>query len=272
MIDLIIKLTLSFFLSGFLFFPMTNSEKAKTNNFDKNGKKTGKWIYFGKDIPEAKYPDNSLVMEGDYLNGKKEGTWIKYHKDGKTPLLVGDYQKNKPHGSFKKYNQKGLLIEQGSFVEGKYDGTISKFYNNGILKYKGEFHQGIENGEISLFDQQGNIELTYSSYNGVVSKESKKNEISNNEVLKKIGVKAPEKKEEQQENLAPLLINPIVKSGTFNPNGYNKVYNDKDDILQDGIFKEGRLYDGKLYQYDADGILFKVRVYKEGIYVSDGQI
>jgi hypothetical protein len=39
-----------------------------------------------------------------------------------------------------------------------------------------------------------------------------------------------------------------------------------------GEFKNGQLYDGKVYDYDQDGILQKVRIYKLGKYHSDGQL
>lgn len=276
MIDLILKFVLTFFVSGFLLFPTSDKQdKNATNNYDKNGKKSGKWLYFGKDIPQANYPDENLVMEGEYKEGKREGTWRKYHKDGKTLLFVGDYQNNKPHGRFKKFNSDGFLTETGNFYSGKYNGLISKYYDNGFIMYKGEFYQGIENGEFSHYDKSGKVELSYHSYNGVVSKEMRNNEVNNNEAIKSLQqpTKVTEAKaDENTTNLAPLIANPRVKNGSFNANGYNKIYNDKDDILQDGTFKNGRLFDGKLYQYDNDGILFKVKIYKNGIYSSEGQI
>jgi len=70
----------------------------------------------------------------------------------------------------------------------------------------------------------------------------------------------------------PRLTNPKTKGLRFVPNGYNKVYNDNDEIWMDGEFKNGQLYDGKVYDYDLDGILQKVRIYKLGKYHSDGQL
>jgi antitoxin component YwqK of YwqJK toxin-antitoxin module len=50
------------------------------------------------------------------------------------------------------------------------------------------------------------------------------------------------------------------------------VFNSNDEIWQDGNFKNGLLWDGKVYEYDRDGILLKVKVYKNGLYHSDGQL
>lgn len=277
MIDLLFKLLFTYFLTGSFGFQFIDSKpETKQNQINQQGLKTGKWYYFGKDLPETNYPEENLVTEGSYINGKKEGEWVKYHQDGKTPLFIGLYQDNKPHGNFKKFNKTGTLIESGSFINGKYDGTVSKFYDSGKIKYEGEFHHGIENGEFKHFDKNGKLELAYSSYNGIVGGSITQNELNNNEKLKSLEQnKVIEPKQANSISTleyAPLIANPKVKNGTFNPNGYNKIYNDKDDILQDGTFKEGRLVEGRLYQYDFDGILFKVKIFKNGVYVSDGQI
>ena len=70
----------------------------------------------------------------------------------------------------------------------------------------------------------------------------------------------------------PYLKNPKTKGVQFNFFGYNKVYNENDEIWMDGIFKNGQLWDGKVYTYDKDGILQRVLVYKEGQYHSEGQL
>ena len=76
----------------------------------------------------------------------------------------------------------------------------------------------------------------------------------------------------KREEFAPVIRNPRTKGKAFDPNSYNKVYDENDQFLQIGDFKAGRLWDGKLYIYDADGILLKVKVFKEGVYYSDGQL
>jgi len=64
---------------------------------------------------------------------------------------------------------------------------------------------------------------------------------------------------------------PKVEKG-FKVNGYNKVINDDKEIWMEGEFKDGLLWDGKLYLYDEDGLLLKLEIYKEGVYISDGQL
>lgn len=269
MLNFLIHLFFSFLL--FLDFTPWMSHsilKPTVNATNAQGVKEGKWKYYGKDLPSYQYPEKSLVLEGTYNNGRKDGEWTQYYKDGRTPKLVAEYKDNRPHGPFHKYNSKGVLVESGTFEDGKYSGKVTKFYNNGVERYSGEFYNGKENGEILLFDKKGNPELAYSSYDGVVTN---KTEVVENKKAKhknKLNIVAGEmitdKNETQTVNFHP--------NKNFNPNGYNRIYNQKGDILQDGSFKNGKLQDGKLYQYDADGILFKVKIFKNGSYISDGQI
>ena len=70
----------------------------------------------------------------------------------------------------------------------------------------------------------------------------------------------------------PTVKNPRTKGLKFVPNGYNKIYNESDEIWMDGEFKNGQLWDGKVFDYSKDGILLKVRVFKLGKYHSDGQL
>jgi hypothetical protein len=71
--------------------------------------------------------------------------------------------------------------------------------------------------------------------------------------------------------LAPQVVKPKVASGLkFLPNGRNKLYTQTGDIWMDGEFKKGQLMDGKVFLYDSDGVLLKVRIYKNGAYERDG--
>lgn len=58
----------------------------------------------------------------------------------------------------------------------------------------------------------------------------------------------------------------------FYSNGYHTIYNKQALLWQEGTFKNGKLWDGKVYVFDKDGILLKVEIYKSGVYHSDGQL
>jgi antitoxin component YwqK of YwqJK toxin-antitoxin module len=70
----------------------------------------------------------------------------------------------------------------------------------------------------------------------------------------------------------PKTINPKTKGVRFIPSGYNTIYNENDEIWQDGNFKDGQLYDGKVYIYGSNGLLIKIKVFKEGKFHSLGQL
>ena len=52
------------------------------NSHDSKGKKTGKWVFKGKDHPESGYGENFRVEEGNFINGEQQGRWTYYNKDG----------------------------------------------------------------------------------------------------------------------------------------------------------------------------------------------
>lgn len=272
------------------YFAMANNDQdEKTNKKDNEGKKQGKWIYFGKDRPSEGYPEEGKIEEGAYKDDRKEGTWIKYYNDGVTPKLKGSYKNNRPEGPYVKINPKGVVIEKGVFVKGKYQDSLIRYHANGEVEYKGFYNEkGNEEGKVKFFYPNGQVEFEYTSDNGVTKGKATRY-YENGDVKEVIyynsegSVERSEQKEmvspavkvtnpEASKEKAPKITQPRTKGAKFQPNGYNKVYNDNDEIWQDGEFRNSQLWNGKVYEYDRDGILLKVRVFKEGVYHSDGQL
>jgi hypothetical protein len=52
----------------------------------------------------------------------------------------------------------------------------------------------------------------------------------------------------------------------FRENGHNTLYDKQLRISQVGEFREGRLWYGRIYRYDKDGVLSKIEVYIDGRY------
>lgn len=267
-------------------------EKYKPRN--QKGQKHGYWIVFGRDYPEKGYPNEGKIEEGNYRENRKEGSWKKYHLDGKTPKLIGTYKNNRPEGAYQKIDKNGTVIEKGTFVRGKQVDTLIRYYPDGTPSYEVVFNEdGKENGKTIYRYENGQIEFEYESVNGTrVGKGVRyypngdiKETIQYSEKGESIGfdefaLEAPEKLEEidipqetDEKEKAPPVYNPITRTGKpFNPNKYNKIYNKNEEVWQDGDFKKGRLWDGKVYEYDSDGILLRVKVFKKGIYHSEGQL
>ena len=81
------------------------NENFAQNKLNTSGRKSGKWVFKGKDHPASGYAENSVVEEGNFINGRKEGIWLRYHKDGKTPKLKGNYRNNRPEGFYIRYHR-----------------------------------------------------------------------------------------------------------------------------------------------------------------------
>ena len=269
-------------------FSQINVEE-NINKKDSNGKKQGKWVYLGKDRPKEGFPANGKIEEGVYKNNRKEGVWIKYYQDGVTPKLKGEYSDNRPQGEYFKYFPNGRVMEQGNFTGNMYRDSLKRFHENGKLEYEANLNdQGKEQGSVKYFYSNGQLEFEYSAKAGIPKGKAVRylengaiKEIlfygENGEVTK-FEEKVAEIQIEQvvdaeiKGEKAPKINTPRTNGIKFQPNGYNKVYSLNNEIWQDGNFKNGILWEGKVYEYDKDGILLKVKVYKNGIYHSDGQL
>ena len=260
------------------------------NKRNANGERHGKWTFTGKDFPNKNIPKTQKVEEGYYVNGRKEGTWTKFFPDGGIQLK-GTYNNNRPQGTYTRYYPNGKIAEQGDFQANGYKGLLLRYHENGQLAYRANFNnQGQESGKVSYYHPNGKLALSYTVKNGQVqghvARYNTSGQLQNSFEVSPAGDIGKLQKATTQQNTAtpkpaaapntnvypPRLSNPKTKGLRFVPNGYNKVYNDNDEIWMDGEFKNGQLYDGKVYDYDQDGILQKVRIYKLGKYHSDGQL
>lgn len=286
----ILLIVLNFFFFQPTFATGVLNDQDAINQKSEDGKKQGKWIYFGKDRPETGTPPTGKVEEGKYIDDRKEGFWIKYYTDGVTPKLKGEFANNRPEGIYYKFYPNGKLREKGTYENSKYKDSLVRFHENGAIEYEAKYNeQGNEQGKVKYYYANGQCEFVYYANNGtqvgdairywpngdikeiitfnadglVVSSATKEPVHPINETG---SIQQPSEK-------APIVgAKPIVLSGKWQYNGYNKIYNSENEIWQDGVFKNGRLWDGKVYVYDNDGILLKVKVFKNGVYHSDGQL
>jgi antitoxin component YwqK of YwqJK toxin-antitoxin module len=286
------KFILSMFIGSFLtsqLLAASHSQDDKINQKSADGKKQGKWVYFGKDRPQEGYPSDGKIEEGPYLDDRKEGTWIKYHSDGVTPKLRGEYKNNRPEGEYVKIYPNGKKKEVGNFVRNLYKDSLVRFHENGKVEYAAFYNaSGKEEGKVRYYYPNGQVEFEYDSNDGKPT--GKATRYYENGDIKEVLYYSSDgtvAKSEQREMVSPVVTvkdpgvsketapkvgTPKMKGAKFMPNGYNKIYNANDEIWQDGNFKNGVLWDGKVYEYDRDGILLKVKVFKNGVYHSDGQL
>jgi antitoxin component YwqK of YwqJK toxin-antitoxin module len=285
-----------FFFRRFIAFCITVLVVLPTfgqeNKKDANGKKQGYWLVKGKHRASSGIRSEGKVEEGNYVNDRKTGLWVKYHKDGKTPKLKGTYRNNRPDGKYTRYYSNGIVKEIGTFSQNKNVDSLKRYHENGKLAYEAKLDgTGKETGEVRYFHPNGNIAFQYAAANGVpegkATRYFENGEVQSTmnyanggkvtssrqfEASKPIDNPIAPSQTSAKGETAPKIVNPRTKGARFQPNGYNKVYNANDEIWQDGDFKNGLLWDGKVYEYDRDGILLKVKVFKNGVYHSDGQL
>lgn len=269
--------------------------KDTINLIDAMGKKQGKWIVFGKHKPGTCYTPDQKVEEGKYSENRKTGPWIEYYCNGnmKNKLTFvmgrpdgyaimyhengkiseeGTWKANRWVGEYKLYYENGEVQHQFKFnPSGKREGPQKYFYENGQVAIEGEFVNGKESGIIKEFYENGDIKAEKNFADGQVDQATIKEfqpkkpmpKISDNPAdnAPKVVMTKDEKPNEAVASKGPLVLN-----------GQHTLYNKNKQITKDGLFKDNRLMDGKAYIYDENGILSRIAVYKNGVYVGDTQV
>lgn len=267
------------------------------NKTDLTGKKQGKWILYGKHKPGGCYAADKKAEEGKYVDNRKVGIWFEYFCNGNVKCKLtfvngrpdgyaqmfhengkiseeGNWKNNRWVGNYKLYYENGQVQHEFVFNNsGKRDGPQKYFYENGQVAIEGNFANGKEAGIIKEYYETGDIKAEKNFTDGNVDVAS----IKEFQPKKPI----PAKSDSPLENAPVVKVkdderpNEAVKKETKGPlilNGEYKLYNKNKQITKDGIFVNSRFMDGKSYMYDDNGILQRIAVYKNGVYVGDAQV
>ena len=254
------------------------------NKTDKSGQKQGFWTFY-----KTNKEDSLKTEEGFFVDNRKEGEWLFYHEDGKTLRIKALFKNNRPSGKYQKYYSNGRVKEKGDIQNNININAISTYHVNGNLEYSAKLNrEGKEQGEVKYFYPNGKIEFNYNAINGSPagtatiyfedgSVKKKMEYTSSTEVVTIEENEQPEKTIKstdvvKNKNKAPKIGKPNTRGAKFLPDGFNRCYTSQDEIWQDGYFKKGRLWEGKVFIYDKEGILTKVKIYKEGKFLADGQL
>lgn len=264
-------------------------ESNRQNYTDDNGNRQGYWIIYGAMSVEEGFKKDAVVEEGAYVDNKRQGVWKKYYPTGQVRSEI-NYESNRPFGDYKIFHANGKLEEKGYWKGNKNTGEFKRFHENGRIAQNFTFNtKGKRNGMQKYYYENGKPQMQIEIENGVAHgmmktfypDGSKKLEqrITNGEIEEE-SVKAYEPKNKV---FADVEIPPIPQKETvpvrdepnydvFKESGYNTLYNKNKQLSQVGDFKDGRLWQGKWYRYDQDGLLRKVEVYKEGRFIGYGII
>ncbi len=256
------------------------------NRIDLQGRRQGLWIFFNQNYK------NKIVQKGYYKDNKKNGVWIIYYPNGnikskitfkdnkpfgpaeiyypngqlsekgfwKVNKWIGDYEyyysngspqylwhyneQGKRQGVQKYFYQNGKLQLEGTWNNGKEQGVMKEYYDNGVLKRVSNWNDGQINGEVVEYNPQGKVKRRLYYLNGV-------EDTSKRIVYAKIS-------HQITDTTHPAAYRQFTGTGNF------KFYNQKGQLVSEGYYKQGVLYNGKKYFYDNTGKLKKIVVYRNG--------
>ncbi|MCB0763583.1 MAG: toxin-antitoxin system YwqK family antitoxin [Flavobacteriales bacterium] len=266
-----------------------NALQDTLNRVDEMGRKQGYWKVVAPASEKPGYTDGQLVEEGRYANSKRVGIWRRYWPNGKVMSEIS-YQMGRPRGEYRTYYPNGKVEEHGEwdldrntgkfqrwhpngklaqdFVfneHGVRDGQQKYYHENGQLAVEVRVAEGREDGTLKRYTPTGELQQVAEFNNGVIN-------AANSKYLKPVP-KAGEVKIDAKAAPAPAVTaEETTNAMRFRENGHNTLYDKQLRISQQGEFSNGRLYDGKRYTYDKNGILTRIEVYKGGRYAGDAVI
>lgn len=253
------------------------------NRTDELGRKQG-WWQLEAPIPEKpQYAPGQLVEEGRYTDNKRIGTWMRYWPNGK-PLSRITYVFGRPKGAYQTWYEDGTPEEEGSWDLDRNTGTFKRWHPNGAIaqefifdnngmrngdqKYYREngnmeaevnIVQGREQGQLKRYYANGDLEETAEFKDGVADAGSFKTYASKR---KEVVIAAP-----KDAVPAPAISADQAPNSTMlKAEGWNTLYDMQHRLAQQGLYRAGRLWDGKVYKYNKDGILTTIEVYVNGRY------
>jgi antitoxin component YwqK of YwqJK toxin-antitoxin module len=263
-------------------YALSDTDPNPDNYTDKQGLRQGYWQITGSMTIEEGYSDEQLVAEGEYVDNQRQGLWTKYYPTGGRQSEI-TYRNNRPYGKYQVFYPNGQVEETGVWKSNKNTGDFKRFHKNGKPAQKFYFDsKGKRHGTQQYFHENGQLQLRvdvehgtahgeYMSYHSDGSPKVKKR-ITNGQVeegtLKTFAEPTTELTDSEipelprRETQADNADRPNLEE--FNESGYNTLYNQDLQVTQVGVFYNGRLWDGKWYRYDRNGLLNKVEVYKKG--------
>lgn len=299
-------LLVTVFLAGSLTYSATAAESDTVNRFNNKGQREGWWILSKSNTPVTS--DQVKFKEGRYINGRKCGAWINYYEDGVTPRLIGEYSDNRPSGTYFRFDRKGAL-KQASSLSRRISPRQSIEASNVVFSCKMLFDsKEIVAGQVFFTKRffKKSLAIRFWTDKSVETEVSETDKVDyewlnvnyDQLLLNYLKARTPDQQEDQEEvspavkfkspdtrvasrgvleakqrryYYPPAVKQPRVTKGlVFKPTGMNKLYSKNSEIWIDGYFKDGQLISGKVFIYDRDGVLLRVRVYRDGVYHSDG--
>ena len=273
---------------------MYNDQEANVPG--ENGRKSGLWVFFGKDKNIKGYQPDDIYEVGVFIDGRKDGVWKRFYPSGNLMSEI-TYQGGRPNGPFTTYHDKeGAIEEQGNQSGLNLVGNhIRKNVDGQLLMEKNYNDKGQSEGPQAYFHDNGKPELGWTKTKGVnsgtatryfkngdvkeVTEYGENGEIMSSEKKERVNPPFDEPEPKEPQKLAPKIppgthiqINGKKIAAVTIPPGKQKIFMEGGDILYDGFFVDGKFKEGEYYVYDEDGLIHHIEVYKEFRFVANGVI
>ena len=164
-------------------------------------------------------------------------------------------------GEYKFYHKNGQVAYDWNYNNsGKREGKQLYYYENGNKMIEGTWANGKESGTIREYDENGKLKVEKVFNDGKLDVNSVKIYENNKQVT------ATQNTEKETKTTHPQITNTNNSNENIGilSDGFHKTFTRLRKIDKEGMFKNGRLYTGKDYIYDADGNLLKINIYKNG--------
>ncbi|HEU4716465.1 MAG TPA: hypothetical protein VFU15_01475 [Bacteroidia bacterium] len=274
------------------FVAASDTTPDSKNFVDPSGKRQGWWVITGKMRPDLKgYGPDAKVEEGNYKDSQKTGVWTEYYANGNKKSEL-TYVNNRPNGHAVMYNDNGKKSEEGTWVGTRWTGPYTLYYDDGTPRQSFNYNQlGRRDGTQTYYHPNGKVAITVDMKDGKETGWKKEYDENGNlirETYFNDGVidasktktynvppapvsKAPE--EDKMKKTPPPPPDPNFKpnKGVFNGEGDWILYKNG-QITMKGTFHKNRLVDGEERIYDGNGMLVRIKLYKNGQYVGDGPL
>lgn len=259
------------------------------NRTDEQGRRMGWWQIKAPVPDKPKYQAGELYEEGRYRNGRRVGEWKRYWPGGALMSEI-HYVEGLPRGDYRIHYPDGRVEEQGTWEVDRNTGEFRRWHRNGNPSQEFVFNAyGQRNGNQRYYHENGKLAVEVTVLDG--RKEGTLKRYSRAGTLQETsefrggqmqpgsfasyGQEQPEVPERAAADAQPA---PAKSSGentnasTFMANGWNALYDDQQRLTQEGNYRNGRLWNGKVYKYGTNGVLYRIEVYMEGRYVGKAPI
>ncbi len=219
------------------------------------------------------------------INGVRQGLWKIKNKNGKTD--EGSYVDGKKHGEWKTMTADGICKSSVTFNMGVAEGLAIYYFPDGTIMEKGYWKIDHWEGEYERYYQNGNksCTFTYGNDGKRVGKQTYYHENGNKmfegewangkiagtlTIFNEQGTKVMERNYDSSgkfQGSQAVDVPPVTEKrdvAEFKGSGNYTFFDSAGRMSQKGEYRDGVLYNGERYTYNAKGKLEKTEIWRNG--------